>query len=275
MSEHRPSGMAFVPSGTLVTPGDEGDGAADGWQRWWPIFESALELVNSALVDLADVRPGQRVLDLATSFGEPALTAVRRVGPAGSVVVTDAEDENLPDASFDAALCRFGLMFLCDLAGTLKRLQGVLLPGGRLAAAVWGPPGGCPALSVPLTTVRQYVELPPVPPGAPGLFGLGGEGLIEDELNFAGFTDVHSRRFDVVFGWTSPDEFTRFHQTVAVPIHGALAIVPSQHQEEMREALLSAARSRAGTDGGVRLEAEVVVVVGQRPPSASDRHDAD
>ncbi len=252
-----------MPNGTLVThPGDEWDGAADGWWRWGPMFESALEPVNATLVELADLQPGQRVL--ASGCGEPAADAARRVGPAGSVVVADGEDRDLADASFDAALYRFGLSFVPDMAATLQRLAALLAPGGRLAAAVWGPPTRCPALSLAWATMRLFMEPPSVAPGAAGLFGLGGEGVVDDELNFAGFTDVRSRRLTVVLEWESAEQFASFHQAVAVPIHGARATVSSKRQQ-MREALVGIARTRAGLDAGLRLEAEVVVVVGRRP----------
>ena len=228
------------------------------------MFESVLAPVNGALVDLAHLQPGQRVLDATTGFDEPAASAARRVGPAGSVIVAGCEDDDLPEATFDAALCRFGLSFVANLTGTLKRLAAVLVPGGRLAAAVWGPPARCPALSIPWATVRPFMELPSVPSRAAGLFGLGGEGVIDDELNFAGLTDVRSLRLAVVFRWESPEQFASFHQAVAVPIHGAVATASIEHPDEMREALLEIARARAGTDGGLCMEAEVVVVVGTR-----------
>lgn len=255
-----------MPNGTLVPhPEDESDGAADGWWRWGPLFESALEPVNAALVELADLQPGQRVLNGATGCAEPAASAARRVGPAGSVVMADAEDPALTDASFDAALCRFGLSFVPNVAATLQRLAVLLVPDGRLAAAVWGPPARCPALSIPWATMCLFMEPPSLPPGAAGLFGLGGEGVIDDELNFVGFTDVRSRRLPVILGWESAEQFASFHQAVAVPIHGAGATVSSKRRDEMREALVGIARARAGPDGGLCLEAEVVVVVGRRP----------
>lgn len=128
-----------VPNGTLVTyPRDESDGAADGWWRWGPLFESAREPMNAALVELADLRPGQRVLDEATGCDEPVASAARRVGPAGSLVVADAEDRGLVDARFDAVLCRFGLSFVPNVTTALQRLAVLFVPGGRLAAAAWG-----------------------------------------------------------------------------------------------------------------------------------------
>lgn len=229
------------------------------------MLESALEPVNAALVELADLQPGQRVLDGATGFDEPAASSARRVRPAESVVVAHPEDHGLPDASFDAALCRFALSFVPDLPATLKRLVALLVPGGRLAAAVWGTPARCPALSLPWGTMRLFMKSPSPTPGAVGPFGLGGEGVIDDELNFAGFADVRSRRLAVVFRWESAEEFASFHQDVAGPIHGADAVVSSEHREDMREALVGIARARAGPDGGLCLDAEVVVAVGRRP----------
>src|SRR5216684_720903 len=56
------------------------DTAAPGWEKWWQIIEAQLQVVSDRLVDLADLRPGQQVLDIATGVGEPAVTAAQRVG---------------------------------------------------------------------------------------------------------------------------------------------------------------------------------------------------
>src|SRR5216683_8419490 len=65
------------------------DAAAAGWQKWWPVFEQAAQHVSDRLVELAGVKPGARVLDIATGNGEPAVTAARKVGAAGRVIATD------------------------------------------------------------------------------------------------------------------------------------------------------------------------------------------
>jgi ubiquinone/menaquinone biosynthesis C-methylase UbiE len=129
--------------------------------------EAAGQVVSRKLVDLAGFEPGDKVLDVATGYGEPALTAARALLPGGQVVAadiapnllafgrerarragldnvvfreSDAETLEFPDATFDAVLSRQGLQFLPDVAGTLKRLNSALRSGGRLAATVWGPP---------------------------------------------------------------------------------------------------------------------------------------
>src|ERR1700693_5533297 len=65
------------------------DDSAAGWKRWWPTFERAAQTVNDRLGELAPMRAGHRVLDIATCRGEPALTAARAVGQSGRVVAVD------------------------------------------------------------------------------------------------------------------------------------------------------------------------------------------
>ncbi|HXW85254.1 MAG TPA: methyltransferase domain-containing protein, partial [Candidatus Binataceae bacterium] len=118
------------------------DDNAAGWKKWWPVFERAAQVVSDRLVALAQLKPGERVLDLATGSGEPAVTVARCVGPTGRVVAvdqspgmlavarervaalglgnlefveSDAESLALPPATFDAIVCRWGFMFLPDL----------------------------------------------------------------------------------------------------------------------------------------------------------------
>ena len=59
------------------------DNAAPGWQKWWKTIESATEGVSKRLVELAEIKPGSKVLDIATGIGEPALTAAKQVGKTG------------------------------------------------------------------------------------------------------------------------------------------------------------------------------------------------
>jgi protein-L-isoaspartate O-methyltransferase len=73
--------------------------AAAGWMKWWGINGHALQPVGDRMCELAHVSPGQRVLDIATGLGEPALTAAQRVGPSGRVLATDIALEMLALAS--------------------------------------------------------------------------------------------------------------------------------------------------------------------------------
>jgi len=137
-----------------------------GWEKWAEPRADMAEKMNLPLLDLAQIGPGQRVLDLASGIGEPAFTAARLVGPDGHVTLTDltpamlegarrrarqrgienvgfeiADAEALPfaDDSFDRVTCRFGLMFVPDPLRALKEAHRVLKPGGRAGYMVWGP----------------------------------------------------------------------------------------------------------------------------------------
>ena len=195
--------------------------SADGWKRHWNIWERAAQHINERLVDLAGIRPGHRVLDVATGLGEPALTAARRVGPNGSVVATDlspamlvlarqeaarlglrnvefhemdAEEPGLPAQSFAAALCRWALMFLPQLVVALTRLRELLVPQGRFAAAVWARPEKVPFTSVPMGVTTRVLQSVSPPAGAPGTFSLADEEVLRRAFTHAGFAEVAIER---------------------------------------------------------------------------------
>lgn len=139
---------------------------ATQWDAWADHLAPLAERFNAALIEAIDLRPGQTVIDLASGAGEPALTLAKHVGASGSVTATDLVPEmlagarrrvksaglsnvsfeicgmdDLPfkDSTFDAATCRFGLMFITDPVAALAAIRRVLKAGGRAACMVWGP----------------------------------------------------------------------------------------------------------------------------------------
>src|SRR5581483_12036733 len=158
------------------------DDASVGWKKWSSWLDGYTLVVSERLVELAGVRPGSRVLDVAAGYGEPALTAARKVGPQGRVVATDISAEMLafgreraaaaglgnvefiqsdacsldfPHASFDAAVSRWGIIFEPDAEAAAARIRGFLKPGARMAIASWGEPDQVPFLSIPMRTTRE------------------------------------------------------------------------------------------------------------------------
>jgi SAM-dependent methyltransferase len=217
------------------------DSASAGWEAWQAAFESGAAVVTARLLDLAGVRPGQRVLDVATGQGEPALSAARVVGATGRVVGVDfspamievarrraqgrgnvdfieADMESLrqPDGSFDVVLSRFGLMFAADHAGVLRALARVLVPGGVLAAAVWGPPA-THVLSFGPAALSERLGMSAPPPGAPGPFSMSDPRQVEQELRTAGFTDVSVSDGVVPFRFASVEDYLRFTRELFPP----------------------------------------------------------
>ena len=68
---------------------------AQGYRIWWPHIEKAAQSLSNRLVELAEIKPGQRILDLATGIGEPALTAARIVGSIGHILAIDISTETI------------------------------------------------------------------------------------------------------------------------------------------------------------------------------------
>ena len=265
--------------------------AAAGWRAWWPKIEKAIGPVSEHLVELAEIKSGDRVLDIATGIGEPAVTAARRAGPDGRVVATDiapgmleigreraaelglgsiefqeadAEELSLPDEHFDVALSRFGLMFFPDLGAALDKIRNALVPGGRLAAAVWGPPERVPMIAVPLQTVARELELPPPAPGTPGPLTLSDADALEAKVRASGFDDVRTERRNVTAPWDSPNEFVRFMQAISAPLNNLLAEQSPERREEVWRAIEDAMARQAETDGSLRLENEVIYLTARR-----------
>jgi ubiquinone/menaquinone biosynthesis C-methylase UbiE len=143
------------------------DLAADEYE---PLWQAQLAEAQTALMDMASLAPGNRVLDVACGTGLVSFAAARAVGPDGYVLgvdlsgrmVTcaerraenlqllncgfarmDAEALALPDASFDVALCALGLMYMPYPAQALREMRRVLRPGGRISLAVWGERSKC------------------------------------------------------------------------------------------------------------------------------------
>ena len=259
------------------------DDGAEGWKRWWPTFESAAQTVNDRLVELAGVSAGNRVLDIATGSGEPALTAARIVGSSGRVVAvdmspgmlaiarerfdaaglrnvevieSDAESLNLEASSFDAVLCRWGLMFMPDLDGVIRSMYRALKPGGRFATAVWSVADKVPVLALARDAIRRITGIVP-PPNAPDPIKLADTSILERALAGAGFRDVAFERRIVTFEFPSADAFAEFRGQIG-GTRATLSKLPAEVARQVREAVVTSARQYASADGVVRLSNETI-----------------
>jgi SAM-dependent methyltransferase len=173
----------------------------------------------------------------------------------------DAESFSCPNWAFDAVLSRWGLMFLPDLPGTLRRMREVLVPGGRIAAAVWSSPSKVPMLNLVIGTVMNEIGVPPPPPGTPGPFSLADENVLREKFGQAGFQDVKVEKGIMNLKVSSPEEFTSFHKAINAPIKAMMAGQPAARQGEIWNAITEAAREHADpATGGITLPNEVIYV---------------
>lgn len=65
------------------------DSVAQGWKEWWAPIEKGAQKISQRLIELAKIKSGHRVLDVATGIGEPSITAAKIVGTGGHVLATD------------------------------------------------------------------------------------------------------------------------------------------------------------------------------------------
>ena len=174
-----------------------------GWARWEPFLAAWLEPATEAMLTMAGISAGARVLDLASGAGSQTLRAAERVGPQGSVVATDiaesmlyhvrenaraagltnvttlagaAEDLALTPESFDAAICRLGLMLFVEPAQALAAVRRALRPGGKISAVVFTTPAANAFMARPMQILLRHARKAPPAPGRPGIFALGAPG---------------------------------------------------------------------------------------------------
>jgi ubiquinone/menaquinone biosynthesis C-methylase UbiE len=230
------------------------ENVAEAWNRWGPTLQGWLAPATEAMLQMARLAPGDRVLDIAGGSGEPALTAVAHVGPSGYVLCTDiatnlvrlaaqnaharglnadqfearamdGEYLELPDASFDAALSRLGLIYFPDRPQALAEIHRVLKPGGRVALASFTTPAANPFFAIPITVIRRRAQLAAPAPGSPGPFSLGSREVMEEALRQAGFRDLETRVIAAPLRFASAGECLRFEQESFGALHEMLASV--------------------------------------------------
>jgi ubiquinone/menaquinone biosynthesis C-methylase UbiE len=267
------------PSGSLI-PGRYDAAHAAAWNKWFHIIESGAQRLCDRMVELAEIAPGQNVLDVATGLGEPAVTAAAQVGAKGRVLaidtsadmlefakaratklgldqvdfqVMDAQAPNLPEAGFDAVLCRWGLMFMTDLDGVLAALRRTLAPGGHLVAAIWGAPEDVPAISLSNRLVHASLGLPPLEEGAKTPFALSDVAVFLRRIEAAGFDQVRGEWVTVTYSFESAEAFTAFRRERSGALNLRIAHLPADQRESAWQAVCEAARARAAPDGTLRL----------------------
>jgi ubiquinone/menaquinone biosynthesis C-methylase UbiE len=256
--------------------------------RKYDAIESRLTApVSERMLDLANVRAGTRVLDLASGCGEPAVRAARRVGASGSVLgldisdallelarekargeglsnielrVADAEPlHGLPDAAFDAVTSRWGMMYMRSPATALSNVRRVLAPGGHFVAALWAEPARCSWVTLPREVLARYREVPSLESQGSGAFRYANLADIERDLQSGGFTLSHCEEIDtpVIEAASGVDIVAWVNEFGLLPLADAL----SAQDRARYDADLADAAEQHRTDGVIRLGGVTRLVV--------------
>ena len=266
------------------------DLAADRYDALW---QTQLAPAHAALLDAAQLAPGERVLDVACGTGLVTFGAAHAVGASGQVLGIDVSDrmigaaalraardgcgnvafarrdaEPLPlaTASFDVALCALGLMYVPDPVCALSEMRRVVRPGGRLVLLVWGERSRCawsPVFGVVEAEVKSEV--------CPLFFRLASDVSWSTACAHAALEVVALRRLDSVLSYGSADEACD-----AVFVGGPVALAWSRFdgatRARVRRRYLEAIEPcRRGA--GYEVPSEFVIVTAARA-SAALREDA-
>ena len=256
--------------------------AAAGWRRRADEVRAATMPVSARMVELLDPRPGETVLELAAGMGDVGFLAAPRLLPGGTLICSDfapemlsaaqerakelgvanvrfrqidAESIDLPAASLDGILCRWGFMLMADPEAALRQCRRVLKPGAPVVLAAWEGPDANPWSTLPQGELRRRGLADAPDPDAPGQFAWARQERIAETLQAAGFVDfeLHSVSFTMSY-----DDFEHWWQTqldLSRTLADAVAAASADAVADVRAALARAAEEFARADGRLALPA--------------------
>lgn len=202
--------------------GDSGDRWAANLAR----LDLMLQDFGDAAVAAADAKPGERILDIGCGSGTSTFALARYVAPGGQVLgvdiseqlvaiaraatpagapvefrLADAATASLPAGQFDLLFSRFGVMFFGDPVAAFTHMRGALKPGGRLVFVCWRSAGENDWVRLPMSAIRDIVDVPAADPDAPGPFAFGDKERLARILAAAGFAAIDIAPFDTAIAY--------------------------------------------------------------------------
>ena len=260
---------------------------APGWERWRAEIEATSTPVREWLIRELEPRAGDTILELAAGPGDTGFEVAALVGKGGLVISTDlapamveiarrrstdlglrnvehrvldAERIELPDASVDGVVCRFGFMLMPDVAAACSETRRVLRGGGRLALAVWRGAEVNPWISIVGRMLVERGHAPRPEPGAPGIFALANEDRLRRLLASVGFTIERTEDVPVHFAYRDVDDYVRRARDTG----GLFATVWRAVSDEEHEAMKARLRDEFApfaVDGGYALPGVALAAV--------------
>jgi SAM-dependent methyltransferase len=258
---------------------------AAGWSRRADAIQEFGMRVSVWMVEHVDLQPGQTVLELAAGPGDTGFLAAELVKPGGTLISTDAsramlgvasgrardlgvtnvefkqvelEWIDLPTASVDAALCRWGLMFTFDPAAALQEIRRVVRPGGKAALSVWDMPERNPWATLEMRALIELGHLEPPDPTAPGMFALADAERLGGLLEDAGFLDVTVESVDLVRPAPSVDAFVEESLDLNAQLAETRRRLSPEQWAEVKARVTEIAQPFTDGEGGLRFPARAL-----------------
>jgi len=258
-----------------------------GWEVNVSEYEDAFARLTSQaigpLLDAVNLRPGIKLLDIATGPGYVAAAAAARGARVGGIDFSapmvararelnaavefqegDAEALSFPDASFDAAVMNFGILHLARPERAMNQAARVLTPGGRFAFTAWAKPEEAIGFGIILNAIQSHgnaeVQLPQGPP----FFRFSDPDECDRTLRGAGFSDVKVRHVPQVWRFTAPDEPFEAFYSGGVRIKAILRAQSDEALGAIRMAVREAAKKFI-RHGVIEIPMPAVLASAQKP----------
>ena len=244
----------------------------------YAVVGTTLQIVGEELCEALDLRSGQKVLDVAAGNGNATLAAARRwcevvstdyvpsllergrsraAADGLSIEFREADAEALPfaDASFDAVVSTFGVMFTPDQDKAASELARVSKRGGKIGLANWTPEGFIGQL---FKTLGKYLP-PPAGAKSPALWGT--EARIK-EMFGASAASIKAERRHFNFRYRSAEHFLEIFRNYYGPTLKAFAALDAANQQGLTNDLLALiGRMNRAEDGTMVVPSEYLEVV--------------
>ena len=272
--------MGYDPSEYREASLERWGQVARGWGSQRAGFQAGARPVSGWLVDAIEPQPGHRVLELAAGPGDTGLLAAELIAPGGTLISTDAVQEmvdlararaaelgisnaefrtmdaewiDLPTASLDGVLARWGYMLLADPAAALRETRRVLRPGGRVALAAWTRPEDNPWASVAQGELLAMTGAPAPDLDEPNMFAFRDPARIEGLLEETGFTDIAIEQLDLVWRYEDLDAWWDAQLDISTTLsRGVGALTPAQ-RDDLRDAIDARLAQYVAGDGSVAI----------------------
>ncbi len=266
--------------------------SAKYWAQHHDTIHAMFAPLTQVLIETAQIREGQTVLDVAGGAGEPSLTIAGLVGPTGQVTYTDAVAQmvetarseasrrgisniefhqcladalRFPENSFDVVVSRLGVMLFPDPLAAVREMLRVLKPNGRLAFAVWHQSELNPFCYVVTNVIDQYIKSVPTDPDEPGAFRFAEPGKLAEVMKEAGAVHVE----DFVFSFDiaapiSPLQFWLMRSQTSDTLREKLAQLSSDEQAVVTAKIKQGVKEFFPGDK-MKFPARMIIATGKKP----------